>query len=132
MTAALVIACVGVALEVAFTAASEPAVREGWRLKGQSYLWMFPIYMLVIPFFRLLWPLVGARPWALRAPLYVLVLYAVEYAAGWLLRKGTGRCPWDYGAARWAVHGLIRLDYAPAWLFAVTVFEALALRLQGL
>lgn len=130
MTAVLLLACVGVAFEVAFTAAVDPGIREGWRLKGQSYVWMFPIYALVVPFFRLLWPLTGSWPWATRAPFYVLVLYAVEYATGWLLRKGTGRCPWDYGDARWAVHGLIRLDYFPAWLAAVTLFEALCRRLQ--
>lgn len=125
MTAVFLIACVGVAFEVVFVAAVDPAAREGWRLKGHSYVWMFPIYALVVPFFRVLWPLVGAWPWALRAPLYVLILFAVEYAAGWLLRRVTGRCPWDYGRARWAVHGLIRLDYFPAWLAAVSLFEAL-------
>ena len=25
----------------------------------------------------------------------------VEYAAGWLLRRLVGRCPWDYHSARW-------------------------------
>lgn len=129
MTEFLILGCVGVALEVAFTAAVDPAVREGRRLKGQSYVWMFPIYGLTVPFFRLLWPLVGEWPWAARAPLYVLILFAVEYLTGWLLRRLTGRCPWDYGDARWGVHGLVRLDYAPAWLGAVTVFEAVCRRL---
>ncbi|MDE2291121.1 MAG: hypothetical protein KGL53_03470 [Elusimicrobia bacterium] len=132
MTAVLVVACVGVAMEVAFTAAVDASVREGWRLKGQSYLWMFPIYALVVPFLRLLRPLAGGWPWLLRAPFYVLVLYVVEFLAGWLLRRATGRCPWDYGKARWAVAGLIRLDYFPAWLAAVTVFEALCRRLGAL
>lgn len=132
MTEILVVACVGVAFEVFFTALTEPRVREGWRLKGQSYVWMFPIYALVVPFFKVLDPRFGSWPWAARAPLYVAVLYAVEYLTGWLLRRLTGRCPWDYGDARWAVHGLVRLDYAPAWLLAVTLFEALCRRLGAI
>lgn len=132
MTAALIIACVGVALEVAFTAATAPAVREGWRLKGQSYVWMFPIYALVVPFLDLLRPTVAAWPWFARGTAYVLVIYAVEYLTGLLLRRLTGRCPWDYGAARWAVHGLVRLDYAPAWLCAALLFERLYLLLRPL
>ena len=48
---------------------------------------------------------------------YVAGIFAVEYATGWLLRHFTGACPWDYtGHSPWSVHGLIRLDYAPAWL----------------
>ena len=129
MSAVLIVACVGVAFEVLFTALVEPRIREGWRLKGQSYVWMFPIYALVVPFFKVLDPRFGAWPWAARAPLYVAVLYAVEYLTGWLLRRATGRCPWDYGDARWAVHGLVRLDYFPVWLLAVTLFEALCRRL---
>ncbi|MBI2362385.1 MAG: hypothetical protein HYV15_03260 [Elusimicrobia bacterium] len=132
MTAFLVIACVGVALEVAFTAATQPSVREGWRLKGQSYVWMFPIYGLAVPALDLLRPFAGAWPWPARGALYVLVLYAVEYLSGALLRRLTGRCPWDYGAARWAVHGLVRLDYAPAWLCAALLFERLYLLLRPL
>jgi uncharacterized membrane protein len=46
---------------------------------------------------------------------YVAVAYAIEYGSGWLLQGLVGRCPWDYSGAHWAVHGLIRLDYAPAW-----------------
>ena len=125
----LIVACVGVAFEVAFTALVDSGIREGWRLKGQSYVWMFPIYALVVPFFKVLDPRFGAWPWATRASLYVGILYVVEYVTGWLLRRSTGRCPWDYGNARWAVHGLVRLDYFPAWLLAVTLFETLCRRL---
>jgi uncharacterized membrane protein len=129
VTEFLLLGCVGVALEVAFTSLTDARVREGWRLKGQSYLWMFPIYGLCVPFFKVLWPHVGGWPWAARWPLYVVVLFAVEYLTGRLLRALTGRCPWDYGGARWAVHGVVRLDYAPAWLGAVAVFEAVCRRL---
>ena len=45
----------------------------------------------------------------------MLGIFAVEYAAGWALKRVTGRCPWDYSYARSSVHGYIRLDYAPVW-----------------
>jgi len=86
---------------------------------------MFPIYALAYPALSLLYPLIGHQPWPLRGAAYLVLLYAVEYASGWLLRKTTGACPWDYGQARWSVSGLIRLDYAPAWFCAVMGFERL-------
>ena len=91
MTEFLLLGCVGVGLEVVFTCLSDAGVREGWRLKGQSYVWMFPIYGLTAPFFKFLDPRFGAWPWAARAPLYVLILYVMEYLTGWPLRRGTGR-----------------------------------------
>ena len=42
-------------------------------------------------------------------------ILAVEYASGRLLRRVVGRAPWDYGDARLAVDGLVRLDYLPLW-----------------
>ncbi|MGE5653603.1 MAG: putative ABC transporter permease, partial [Bacillota bacterium] len=62
--------------------------------------------------------------WPLRGGLWTLMIYAVEYASGWLLRVVTGRCPWDYhGSTRFELNGLIRLDYAPAWFCAGLLFE---------
>ncbi len=122
--------CAGIALEVAFTAACAFREKRDWTLSGHTTLWMFPIYALVYPALAFLWPRIGGWPWAARGLLYLALLYAVEYASGWLIRKATGRCPWDYGRARWAVHGLIRLDFAPGWLCAVFLFERLYLFLR--
>lgn len=130
MLNAAIFACVGTTFEVVFTALCELRERRNWRLMGWSYLWMPPIYGLAYPFLLALWPLVGDWAWPLRGALYVALLYAMEYATGRLLRAATGACPWDYGNARWAVHGVIRLDYAPAWLLAVLLFERLFLALS--
>ena len=54
----------------------------------------------------------------LRGIAYLLVIYAAEFGFGWVLRRMLGRCPWDYGTRGINVLGLIRLDYAPAWLLA--------------
>ena len=114
----------GWAIEIVWTAAGSaifaPAAgRARWALAGRTYLWMFPIYGSMAFLYE---PLHDAlRPWAwpLRAMAYAAGFLAVEYAAGWLLRRATGTCPWDYAKrpqpSRWQVGGLVRLDYAPAW-----------------
>src|SRR5262245_41968976 len=89
--------------------------RERWLLAGHTYLWMFPIYALLAVAFEPAHDAVRGWPWPLRGLLWMVGLFVVEYGAGWLLRRLTGRCPWDYTYARTSVHGLIRLDYAPAW-----------------
>jgi uncharacterized membrane protein len=125
-------ACVGIALEVCFTALTDPGERHSLRLRGHSYLWMVGPYATAPLLLELFHPSILAVPLAARIALYVLILYAVEYGSGWLLRRATGRCPWDYGQSRWSVHGLIRLDYAPAWAAACWLFEAIFLRLRPL
>jgi hypothetical protein len=126
------LASVGVGLEVAFTALSGLRQREDEgdrRLTGHSFLWMFPIYGLAYPFLAWSWPVLGDLPLVVRGLCYVPVLFAVEYGAGWLLRRMVGECPWEagYRTARWGVHGLVRLDYAPAWFLVGLLFERLYL-----
>jgi len=90
--------------------------QRSWKLVGYTYLWMFPLYGLIAFLFE---PLHDAiRPWFFlwRAAVYGLGFMAIEYLAGWTLRKLTGVCPWDYtGRARWHINGLVRLDYFPLW-----------------
>jgi len=128
---AYIFASVGVGLEVAFTSLDSLRTRDV-RLTGHSYLWMFPVYGAAYPLFAWLWPVVGDWPLVARALLYVPMCFALEYSSGWLLRRLVGRCPWEdgYRAARWGVHGLIRLDYAPAWLLVGLGFERLYLWLN--
>jgi hypothetical protein len=61
-----------------------------------------------------------ARGWGVgrRALAYAATCLAVEYVTGALVRRLTGRVPWDYRGARFGVHDLIRLDYAPFWALA--------------
>ncbi|MBI4410860.1 MAG: hypothetical protein HY541_00045 [Deltaproteobacteria bacterium] len=84
------------------------------RLMGYSFLWMIPIYALLIfiePAGRLLSPL----PFYLRGIIYVIALWIVEYTTGFLIKKISGRCPWDYSASRFNLHGYIRWDFFPFW-----------------
>jgi len=130
LTRTYLLASVGVGLEVAFTALTGLRQRDrkrDRRLTGHSYLWMFPLYGSTYPLLAGLWPILGDLPVIVRGLCYVPVLFAAEYAGGWLLRRFVGECPWEagYRTARWGVHGLIRLDYAPAWFAAGLLFERL-------
>lgn len=110
----------GWAMEIVWTATREKikGIQTGWRLQGTTYLWMFLIYGgALLLLFEPVHNALRDWPWPLRGLVYVAGIFAVEYATGWLLRRLTGACPWDYtGHSPWSIHGLIRLDYAPAWL----------------
>ena len=105
--------------EILWTALREKVTgcQLDWKLRGTTYLWMFPIYGgALLLLFEPAHDALRTWAWPLRGLIYAVGSFAVEYLAGWLLRKVTGVCPWDYrGHSRWHVHGLIRLDYAPVW-----------------
>lgn len=130
----LLIAALGTAMEIVFTALADLPRAGDRRLKGYSYVWMIPIYALVYPLLCFLYPSISGRPWAARGLFYTAIAYALEYSSGWILRAATGEAPWEreYRGARWAVHGLIRLDFAPAWFGAGLLFELVFRVLRGL
>ena len=61
-------------------------------------------------------------PIFVRGGIYMLCIFAVEYILG-MIMKQLRICPWDYSGAKYAVHGVIRLDYAPLWFFCGLLFE---------
>jgi len=130
----LIFACVGVAIEVIFTAVSGFIKTRNLKLTGYTYLWMFPIWGIAAPLYALVYPQIVHWNFAFRCLVYALILYVLEYGSGWLLRLALGECPWEknYLESRWNVHGLIRLDYFPAWFVAVFFFERLYLALQSI
>lgn len=91
------------------------------KLTGISSLHMFPIYgmaSLIAPLSRRLKKYTRLT----RGLIYMLGIYAVEYASGTWLKK-RGRCPWDYSSSPFHVNGVIRLDYAPLWFLTGLFFE---------
>jgi hypothetical protein len=119
----MLLSCVGVAAEVVFTALTSP--KRDKRLTGYSYVWMFPIYALLYPGFRLLLPVVGAWAWPLRAALYAAIIMVCEMLTGLALRAAVGEAPWEpeYRGHKWAVLDLVRLDFFPAWAAGALAFE---------
>ena len=90
-----------------------------WKLKGTTYLWMFPLYGSIVFLYEPAHDAIRTWPWPLRGLVYMAGFFAIEYLAGWLLKRLTGSCPWDYSKwSRWSVNGYIRLDYAPIWFLA--------------
>ena len=127
--------CLGMTTEIFFVAftnlfagtsfCNEPL----WSLTGKTYVWMFPIYAL-IPFVGdFLFKKVQHLPLLARLLLYTLLIFIVEFVAGFTLEQITGKCPWEYTTG-WHVMGYIRLDYTPAWMVFCFILEYLYLFLE--
>lgn len=119
----IVYGSIGLTLEVVFTGVCAALFERDRAATGRTYLWMFPIYGGAALLLEQVYPIVAPVPLLVRGLAYVGVIFVVEYLSGLVLRRVIGRCPWDYGCRGLSVHGLIRLDYAPAWFFAGLLFE---------
>ncbi len=115
----------GWCFEVAFTAITEKAWgrQQDWRLVGHSYLWMFPIYGLLAPLGEPIHNFMRPHFWLLRGIVYTAGIWLVEYGTGWLLRKFTGKCPWDYSMFRGHFKGIVALEFGPVWFMFGLAFE---------
>lgn len=125
----LVYGFMGWAMEVVFTGASSALLEKDRSATAKTYLWMHPIYggaMLLMEWMSR--KLAHVHP-AVRPLAYLPVIYGAEYVSGWGLRRILGKCPWHYSRGL-HLHGLIRLDYAPAWLLAGYLFEPFSRRVQ--
>lgn len=115
---------IGWCMEIIFTSLDSLRRRE-MTLKGNTSIWMFPIYgsaALLAPLSRLL----SKRPFWVRGLAYMSLIFSAEYVTGsFLSRKSL--CPWDYGRCRWNIKKLIRLDFAPFWFGAGLLFERILL-----
>lgn len=110
----------GWCMEILFTSTGSIWHKDK-RLLGQTSLWMFPIYgmaAVIEPVSRHL----KKCPALLRGAIYSIGIFTGEYVSGSLLKKHK-MCPWDYSKAKANINGLIRLDYAPLWMFAGLAFE---------
>jgi hypothetical protein len=122
--------CLGMTCEVFFTAFTalftdnpinnKPLIA----LAGITYVWMAFIYALIPILGVLFYDKVKNIPIYLRLPMYVLIIYIIEFTSGYILRLTTGSCPWEYTTG-WNIMGLIRLDYFPAWVGFAWMVERL-------
>ncbi|MGN1148131.1 MAG: hypothetical protein ACI4TB_06885 [Lachnospiraceae bacterium] len=112
----------GWCLEIMFTAIDSFRKRK-FTLKGNTSIWMFPIYgcaCFLAPICRLLR---GKSPFV-RGLSYAALIFTGEYLTGTFLNRKQ-LCPWDYSRSKWNINKLIRLDYLPFWFFAGLLFERL-------
>jgi len=117
--------CLGTTTEVFFTAMVDMISGDAHdlRLKGVSYIWMFPIYGITAFVFPIGYERVKRFNVLVRSLFYGLAIMTVELVAGFLLEQLTGRCPWQYQTG-WHVGGYVRLDYLPLWMLFGAVIEA--------
>ena len=111
---------IGWCMEILWTGATS-FIRKDFKLSANTSIWMFFIYGSVVflePLVHMLMP----YPIIVRGIVYTICIFAAEYVCGLLLRMANV-CPWDYSDSAYSVHGVIRLDYAPAWFIAGLVFE---------
>jgi uncharacterized membrane protein len=121
----LIYGALGWCFEIVWTAVTERVrgTQRDWRLAGHTYLWMFPIYGLLAPIGEPVHNALRSQNWIVRGLVYLLAIWAVEFVTGWLLRKLTGKCPWDYSHLRGNLKGIITLEYAPVWFLFGLAFE---------
>lgn len=96
------------------------------KLKGNTSIWMFPIYGLACLLHPLCDHIKDKSLW-LRGSIYTFFIFSGEYISGSLLRR-IHACPWDYSESPLNIKGLIRLDYAPLWFMAGLLFEKILCR----
>uniref|UniRef100_UPI0040576201 putative ABC transporter permease n=1 Tax=Acetatifactor sp. TaxID=1872090 RepID=UPI0040576201 len=114
----------GWCMEIVFTSL-DAFRRKDFTLKGNTSIWMFPIYgcaALFAPIYRLL----QKKPFWVRGLTYMSLIFSGEYLSGRLLSL-RAMCPWDYSNSRWNIRSIIRLDYAPLWFGAGLLFEKILL-----
>jgi len=112
----MVFGAVGMVAEVVFSSIKRLLSERTYELKGETSVWMFPIYGLIAFIFPLVSFRIGSLPWFVRGLIYMLLFYIVEYVSGLVLRK-LKVCPWNY-PAEYSLNGLIYFPYAPVWFFA--------------
>ncbi len=116
MTQFLVFGTVGMVAEVIFTSFKRLLSDRTYELKGETSLWMFPVYGLIAFIFPLVVYRIGSFPWYIRGAVYMVIFFIVEYVSGLVLRK-MKVCPWNY-PAKYSLNGLIYFPYAPVWFAA--------------
>jgi uncharacterized membrane protein len=114
-------------VEVCFTAARDYITGAGdKRLRGESYIWMAPVYGVGGLAGELTARALTRRPLWQRAVGYALTFWTVEAVSGETLRRLLGDVPWgeEYRTHPDNVgNGLIRLSYAPYWAVAGLALE---------
>lgn len=115
---------IGWCMEIIFTAL-DSLRRRDLKLKGNTSIWMFPIYGCAA-FLAPIGSLLHRCPVWLRGLTYMSLIFSMEYLTGHILAKKNLR-PWDYGRSRYHINRHIRLDYAPFWFSAGLLFERILL-----
>lgn len=119
----------GMVAEIFFTGLKRGIFDKDLTLKGTSYIWMFPIYGSML-FLEFIHNIIEPHNFLIRGTTYAALIMLFEYLSGGLIKLISGKCPWNY-TSKFAVKGLIRLDYFPIWFCFGLIFEFLHNFLTG-
>lgn len=97
-------------------------------LEAYTSLWMFFIYGSGV-FLEPLHDIMCKWNFVFRGIIWVVIIWGIEYSTGKLLLDILKVYPWQYFGP-YAVEGIVRLDYAPAWFIAGLLFEKVHLILD--
>lgn len=127
----LLFAWLGLLIEVHFTALGSLTGGD-WNLRGHTSPWMMLDYgllgILLMPIAR---PLIARGvPLVLRAMVYMLGIFAVEYVSG-MIFTACGLRIWNYSHLPYNLHGQITLLYAPLWWGLGLAVEAIYRRIDA-
>ena len=103
----------GLVMEVFWTGMGS-LINKDFKATSKTSIWMFFIYgstAFMTPLIHIMQPF----HWLIRGLVYALTIFLIEYTMG-ISMKAVKICPWDYSGARYNIHGVIRLDYAPVWV----------------
>lgn len=127
----LLFAGIGLLLEVFFTASMQLS-RGNWNMHGRTSPWMMLDYgLLGVALMPIARPLIRhGIPLPVRAAVYAVGIYTVEYVSG-VLFTACGLRIWDYSHLPLSLHGQITLLYAPLWYGLGLVVEWLHARVDA-
>jgi hypothetical protein len=83
---------------------------------GETSLWSFFLYGSAVFLFEPLHNLLRGQFILVRAAVYLLGFWSIEYLGGWLITWITKVKPWDYSLSPGgSLNGLIRLNFVMVW-----------------
>ncbi len=123
----IIFALFGLVLEV-FMACTHRLIAEGnVNLRGHTSLWMIFDYGLISILTPWLRNPMKARgiPFPIRALVYTLGIFIVEYFSGILFHRIMGLNIWDYSQYKYNLHGQVTLEFVPIWYALALTIEKL-------
>ena len=85
------------------------------RLKGETYLWMLPVYAVVPYIYLFVTSTFKDSGWIVKGFIYMIAFYLLELMAGLIIKALVGVSPWNYKDYRFHFKEVICLEYAPVW-----------------
>lgn len=106
---------IGITMEVIATSIMDYFTLRDPRMKGETYLWMIPIYAVVPYIYLFVTSTFTDLHLSVKGLVYMLAFYLLELIAGLIIKFLVGVSPWDYSAKRFNFKGVICLDYGIVW-----------------